>query len=227
MQNWAAGVREPARDWGTGKDSGCEPEQETVPKGQGAVVSGQGRGGDRAASRHPPAGDCCAPVPAGSAAAAPGRVPSGCPAAPPGAAAAPAEPPSRPPASRSAQQGRGLAVARLLPLARAPCAHHGPPLTLRSTSMSRPLCASVTLGAACSWGSGPTGPWRSCKERPWEVTQGSGGTWGWHRGLNQWTLSPQPSTPGACSSVTFHPARAAFSRLRSQSPCPRCSFCTC
>lgn len=54
-------------------------------------------------------------------------------------------------------------------------AHRAPALTLRSTSMSRPLWASTLLGSPPSLGPGPTGPWRSCKQRPWAVTQGSGG----------------------------------------------------
>lgn len=64
----------------------------------------------------------------------------------------------------------------------------GPTLTLRSTSMSRPLWAPVILGSVCSLS--PTGPSRSCRERPWEVTWGSTGGLGQRRDLNQQTLTP-------------------------------------
>lgn len=93
-----------------------------------------------------------------------------------------------------------------------PHAQHGLPLTLRSTSMSRPLWASMVLGSACSLGPSPAEPWRSCKERPWEVMQGSGGAWGWHRGLNQQTLTPQPCTPSSHSSITLHSALVTSSQ---------------
>ena len=49
-----------------------------------------------------------------------------------------------------------------------------PTLTVRSTSISRTLWASVPLGSVFSWDPSPAAPWRSCKEKPWEVTQGRG-----------------------------------------------------
>lgn len=70
-----------------------------------AVEGGRDEAGARYTGHHPPAGGCCAPGPADSVAAAPGRAPAGFPAAPPGAAAAPAERPSRLPASHSVRKG--------------------------------------------------------------------------------------------------------------------------
>ena len=70
-----------------------------------AVEGGRDEAGARYTGHHPPAGGCCAPGPADSVAAAPGRAPAGFPAAPPGAAAAPAERPSRLPALHSVRKG--------------------------------------------------------------------------------------------------------------------------
>ena len=108
------------------------------------MVSGQAWDGEWAPNRHPPVGGCCTPVPAGSAAAAPGPAPAGFPAAPPAAAAAPAELPSRPPALHSAQRGGELAMVRPLP-SQPPC----PPWSTTHTALN--LHEPPALGLHDPW----------------------------------------------------------------------------
>lgn len=87
--------------------------------------------------------------------------PAGSLAAPPGAAAAPAEPPSRPPVWHSARKGcRWLSGQSSHPLGSLLYQ-----LTLRSTSMSRPLWVSTVRGSALTSVASPTGFCRSCRDK--------------------------------------------------------------
>lgn len=146
---------------------------------------------------HPPAGDCCAPVPAGSAAGAPGPVPAGSPAAPPGAAAAPAEPPSRPPVWHSAREGDGRWLSGSCP---ALWEAHALSLTVRSTSMSRPCWVSTGRGSVRASVAKFTGYWRSCGAR-FRDTDGRcpphiGKCWSPHQKAEQPPQEEAPSSSG-------------------------------